>query len=78
MFQSQPRKIVRKTLSQKNPPKKGLVEQLKVQALSSNPSTIQVKLKCLMPLILAFQEAEVKRITIPGQLRKIVRPHLNQ
>jgi hypothetical protein len=37
---SQPGEIVHKTLSQKNPLQKiGLVEWLKVKALSSNPST---------------------------------------
>jgi hypothetical protein len=34
-----PRQIVLETLSQKYPSQKGLVEWLKVQALSSNPST---------------------------------------
>jgi hypothetical protein len=37
--QSQPRQIVHKTLSGKNPSQKRAVEWLKVQALSSNPST---------------------------------------
>jgi hypothetical protein len=36
---SQPEQIVHKTLSQKTLHKKGLVEWLKVKALSSNPST---------------------------------------
>jgi hypothetical protein len=35
---SQPRQIVHKILSQKYPSQKGLVEWLKVKALSSNPS----------------------------------------
>jgi hypothetical protein len=42
MVQSQPRQMVCETLSQKNPshtPKKRLVAWLKVQTLSSNPST---------------------------------------
>jgi hypothetical protein len=37
--QSQLRQIVHEILSSKNHHKKGLVEWLKVQALSSNPST---------------------------------------
>jgi hypothetical protein len=41
--QSQPRKIVREPLSRKNPSKTGLVEWLKVRALSSNPSTAKKK-----------------------------------
>jgi hypothetical protein len=40
--QSQPRQIILKTLSQKNHHKKGLVEWLKVKALSSNPRTQKV------------------------------------
>jgi hypothetical protein len=36
--QSQPRQIVLETLSQKYPSQKGLVEWLKVKALSSSPS----------------------------------------
>jgi acetolactate synthase small subunit len=38
-IQSQPQQIVRETLSQKTHHKKGLVEWIKVKALSSNPST---------------------------------------
>jgi hypothetical protein len=36
---SQPGQIVQETLSQKHPSPKGLVEWLKVKALSSNPNT---------------------------------------
>jgi hypothetical protein len=39
VVQSQPGQIVLETLSQKTLHKKGLVEWLKVQTLSSNPST---------------------------------------
>jgi hypothetical protein len=39
MVQSQPRQIVCRTLSRKTLHKKGLVEWLKVKALSSSPST---------------------------------------
>jgi hypothetical protein len=42
---SQPKKIVQDTLSWKNPSQKGLVEWLKVQALSLNPSTAKLKKK---------------------------------
>jgi hypothetical protein len=43
--QSQPGEIVHKTLSQKTLHIKGLVEWLKVKALSSNPSTAKKKKK---------------------------------
>jgi hypothetical protein len=43
--QSQPGQIICKTLSQKNHHKKGLVEWLKVKALSSSPSTKKKKKK---------------------------------
>jgi hypothetical protein len=43
VVQSQPGQVVLKTLSQKNLSlKKGLAEWLKVQALSSNPSTTKI------------------------------------
>jgi hypothetical protein len=44
-FKARPQEIVLKTLSQKNPSQKGLVEWLKVKALSSNPSTSKKKKK---------------------------------
>jgi hypothetical protein len=43
--QSQPGQIVCKILSQKKPSQKGLVEWIKVQALSSSPSTAKTKTK---------------------------------
>jgi hypothetical protein len=43
MVQSQPGQVDRKTLSRKPLHKKGLVEWLKVQALSSSPSTAKKK-----------------------------------
>jgi hypothetical protein len=43
MVQSQLRQIVLETLARKTPHKKGLVEWLKVWALSSNPSTTKKK-----------------------------------
>jgi hypothetical protein len=46
VVQSQPRQIVCETFSPKNPSqKKGLVEWLKMQALSSNPSTAKKKIR---------------------------------
>jgi hypothetical protein len=45
MVQGQPRQKVRKTLSQKNPSQKGLVEWLKMKALSSSPSKTKKKKK---------------------------------
>jgi hypothetical protein len=45
MVQSQPGQTVCETLPQKNPSQKGLVEWLKVYALSSNPSTANKKKK---------------------------------
>jgi hypothetical protein len=45
MVQSQPRQIVHKTLSQKLVTKIGLVEWLKVKALSSSPSTAKKEKK---------------------------------
>jgi hypothetical protein len=39
--QSQPRQIVRETLSRKYPTQKGLVEWLKMKALSSSPGAEQ-------------------------------------
>jgi hypothetical protein len=48
--QSQPRQIAHETLSQKNPSQeKGLVEWLKVYALSSSPSTAKKKKKDKTP-----------------------------
>jgi hypothetical protein len=41
-FEASPRQIVRETLSRKNPSQKGLVEWLKVKALSSNPSATKI------------------------------------
>jgi hypothetical protein len=43
VVQSQPGEIVLKTLSQKYPSQKGLVEWLKVKALRSRPSTAKNK-----------------------------------
>jgi hypothetical protein len=43
MVQSQPRQIIHETLSQKPITKTGLVEWLKVEALSSSPSTTKKK-----------------------------------
>jgi hypothetical protein len=51
MVQSQPRQIVYKTLSRKHPSQKGLVEWLKVKALSSSPSTKKKKKKRLNSLL---------------------------
>jgi hypothetical protein len=47
VVQSQPRKIVpQDSISKKPTTKRGLVEWLKVQALSSSPSTANKKVKC--------------------------------
>jgi hypothetical protein len=43
MVRSQPRQTVLETLSQKYPSQKGLVEWLKVKALSSSPSAKKKK-----------------------------------
>jgi hypothetical protein len=43
VVQSQPGQIICKTLSRKYPKQKGLVEQLKVKALSSSPSPREKK-----------------------------------
>jgi hypothetical protein len=45
VVQSQPGQIVLKTLSQEYPSQKGLVEWLKVKALSSSPSAAKNKRK---------------------------------
>jgi hypothetical protein len=45
MVQSQPRQIVCETLSQKYPSQNGLVEWLKVKALSSSPGIAKRKKK---------------------------------
>jgi hypothetical protein len=49
--QSQPRQIVLETLSQKYPSQKGLVEWLKVKALSSSPSNTHTHTHTQIPLI---------------------------
>jgi hypothetical protein len=62
----------------------GLVQWLKVKTLSSSPSTTKKKTKnpviqWLMPVILAPEEAEIRRnvvLAIPG--KKLARLHLNQ
>jgi hypothetical protein len=46
MVQSQPGQTVPKTLSQKYPSQKGLVEWLKVKALNSNPSITTTTKEC--------------------------------
>jgi hypothetical protein len=44
-FEASPGQIVHETLSQKYPSKKGLVEWLRVQALSSSPTSAKKKKK---------------------------------
>jgi hypothetical protein len=62
VVQSQPRQIVLDTLSQQNPSPQGLVEWLKMQALSSSPSTgkksqkkKKVSLLTLLPFVIVKQ-----------------------
>jgi hypothetical protein len=51
---SQPQQIVLQTLSRKTLYKKGLVEWLKVKALSSNPSTARKKKKSAIGRVFCF------------------------
>jgi hypothetical protein len=54
MVRGQPGQIVLETLSRKTHHKKGLVEWLKVEALSSSSSTIK-KMECLGPTLWVVQ-----------------------
>jgi hypothetical protein len=57
--QSQPGQIVCKTLSQKNPSQKWLVEWLKVKALGSNPSTEKKKKAAKVVVTSHYQLAQL-------------------
>jgi hypothetical protein len=58
--QSQWGQIVHETLSGKNPSQKGLVEWLKVKALSSNPCVTETNKQKLPLCLRAFQPARIQ------------------
>jgi hypothetical protein len=70
--QSQPRQIVHKPLSRKYSSQKGLVEWLKLKALSSSPSTTKKKEReiCSTLSWVAFPYK-----TLVGDLNKVCRLH---